>query len=229
MSSCPFCYGTLRPTLSNGLPREQCGRCSSLWFEGEALAKVVGRPATDALIERARGQHGKCKGCKAPLDAVPECTRCRHAAPTCPQCGSAPLSVAVVHGVEVDICPGCRGVALDAGELEVLSQADEASRAEGLELAPLREAQRLIKPKCTTCQRKLQLEHAFTLEDQLYCGSCAPEGCAPYEVELTRAIPTLEAHYSPTGMHITRTRGADPISRFIEGLFSRNKERILVL
>jgi len=228
MSSCPFCYGTLLPTFANGLQREKCGRCAALWFEGEALAKVVGGSATDALLERARGKHGECKGCDATLAYVPQCTQCGQAAPSCPRCGTAPLSVAEVLGVEVDICPGCRGVALDAGELELLLQAGEASRAEEFELKPALEPQQLSRPKCAACQRKLRLKHAFAFEGKLYCGSCAPQGCVPYEVDPTRAIPSLESHYSPTGMHITQTRGGDFISRFIERMFKSVKERPII-
>ncbi|MDY7230629.1 zf-TFIIB domain-containing protein [Hyalangium rubrum] len=220
MASCPFCYGTLLPTFSNGLQREKCGRCSALWFEGEALAKVMGGSATDALIARARGKHGQCKGCKEPLEYVPQCSKCGHAAPTCPHCGTAPLSVAVVHGIEVDVCPDCRGVALDKGELEHLQQEAEQERDGGLDLKPKLEPQNLQKPQCMTCKRKLKLEHAFVYDTRLYCGSCAPQGSAPYSVELARASPSLQ----PTvGTYLQGGGGwtaADPISYAIGWLFS---------
>jgi len=225
MSSCPFCYGTLLPTFANGLQREKCGRCAALWFEGEALAKVVGGSATDALIERARGKHGECKGCDAKLAYVPQCTQCGQAAPSCPRCGTAPLSVAEVLGVEVDICPGCRGVALDAGELELLLQAGEASRNEEFDLKPAIERQKLARPTCAGCRRKLRLKHAFAFENQLYCGSCAPQGCVPYEVHLTRATPSMVVDDSPTDFDFDQQRGDDLISRFIQHMFKSLNKR----
>jgi Zn-finger nucleic acid-binding protein len=39
----------------------------------------------------------------------------------CPKCGQ-PLYKIEYKGVTIDRCPGCQGVWLDAGELEVLSQ-----------------------------------------------------------------------------------------------------------
>jgi Zn-finger nucleic acid-binding protein len=220
MSSCPFCYGTLLPTFSNGLQREKCGRCSALWFEGEALAKVMGGSATDALIEQAKGKHGQCKGCKQPLAYVPQCAQCGHAAPTCPHCGTAPLSVATIHGIEVDVCPGCRGVALDKGELEHLQEEAEKERGEGLDLKPKVEPQTLQKPQCPQCRRKLKLAHSFTYEGKLYCGSCAPAGAAPYSVELARASPSLQPTVGTYLRGGTGFTAADPISYAIGWLFS---------
>jgi len=40
----------------------------------------------------------------------------------CPKCGT-PLQEEATEGVTVDICPGCRGIWLDDGELERLTQA----------------------------------------------------------------------------------------------------------
>lgn len=48
----------------------------------------------------------------------------------CPVC-DAPLRAVVKYGVEVDICPGCKGVWLDRGELEkilVMAANDEPSQ-----------------------------------------------------------------------------------------------------
>jgi len=39
------------------------------------------------------------------------------AASLCPRC-RIPLHAALRYGVEIDVCPGCRGVWLDRGEVE---------------------------------------------------------------------------------------------------------------
>ncbi len=39
----------------------------------------------------------------------------------CPKCGLE-LATTTLEGVEVDVCPGCRGIFLDDGELEKLVQ-----------------------------------------------------------------------------------------------------------
>ena len=56
MSACPFCQTRMRSTFLGGLPREECGGCGSVWFEGEALAKVMGGSVSDALMRRAKGR-----------------------------------------------------------------------------------------------------------------------------------------------------------------------------
>jgi uncharacterized protein len=38
----------------------------------------------------------------------------------CPRCPEAPLSVRQRGGIEIDVCPSCRGVWLDRGELDKL-------------------------------------------------------------------------------------------------------------
>lgn len=38
----------------------------------------------------------------------------------CPICVDAPLTPRVRDGVEIDVCPSCRGIWLDRGELEKL-------------------------------------------------------------------------------------------------------------
>lgn len=224
MSSCPFCYGTLLPTFTNGLQREKCGRCAAVWFEGEALEQVMGGSATDALLRRARGKHGQCKGCQSELAAVPACPDCGREAPSCPRCGTAPLSVTKVNGVEVDVCPGCHGVALDKGELEQLLRASEEERDRGLDLRPQVEPQRLQAPRCAGCERKLQLEHAFTYDSALYCGSCAPEGAVPFDVELAKSSPSLAPTVGTYLQGGTGWTAADPISYAVGWLFSKLRD-----
>lgn len=188
MSACPFCQERMRATFLEGLPREECTACGAVWIEGESLAKVMGGSVSDALLRRATNQPGVCKGCEAQLRFVPSCPECGLTAPTCPRCGTAPLPVLEALGIKVDVCGGCGGVGLDAGELQQLREAAAAYRDEGLDL-------RLkVRPNtpghCATCERRLKPEHAFVWEERFYCGSCAPEGAAPYTAELTKARPT---------------------------------------
>ena len=177
-------------TLLGGLPREECAACGAVWLEGEALSKAMGGSDSDALLRRARNQPGVCKGCSARLRHVPSCPECGRTAPTCPRCGTAPLPVLEVHGINVDVCSGCSGVGLDAGELQQLHETVEAYRNEGLELSPKVRAEG--PPQCASCQRKLKPEHGFVWEEQFYCGSCAPVGSSPFHVELTKARPSAQ-------------------------------------
>jgi Zn-finger nucleic acid-binding protein len=211
MSSCPFCYGTLLPTFTHGIPREKCGRCAALWFEGEGLEAVMGGPATRALLAKAQGKHGECKDCDTPLTATePQCPECGRDAPSCPKCGIAPLSVTHIRGVEVDVCVRCHGMALDTGELELLlERAGGAPRPAPQEpAAPVRKKD---KPRCASCQRALRLEHAFTSGGKLYCGSCAPAEASPYDADLA-------PHAAQGGGRPAAS--TDPVSRALGWLFS---------
>ncbi len=154
MSACPFCQTTMRSTFLGGLPREECGGCGSVWFEGEALAKVMGGSISDALIRRAKGHPGICKGCHAKLQYVPSCPDCGTQSPTCPRCGHAPLPVVEALGVAVEVCSDCAGVALDPGELQQLQQAAATYRNEPLEVRP--KLKLGVTPGCTACKRNVR-------------------------------------------------------------------------
>ncbi|HYH95557.1 zf-TFIIB domain-containing protein [Hyalangium sp.] len=190
MSACPFCQEQMRATFLKGLPREECTACGAVWIEGEALAKVMGGSISDALLRRAKDQPGICKGCSTRLRYVPSCPTCGHTSPTCPRCATAPLPVIEALGVKVDVCAGCSGVGLDAGELQQLHEAAEAHRDEGLDLRP--QVQPHTPSRCASCKRRLKPVHAFVWGEKFYCGSCAPKGAAPFEVELTRARPSAQ-------------------------------------
>jgi hypothetical protein len=106
-----------------------------------------------------------------------------------------------VRGVAVDVCGKCRGVALDAGELQQLQHEAEVARAHKHENATLDLHPKVklgVVPACTKCRRKTRPEHGFVWDERLYCGSCAPEGSVPYTDELTRAHPSEEPSLTGT-------------------------------
>ncbi|HEY3415754.1 MAG TPA: zf-TFIIB domain-containing protein [Armatimonadota bacterium] len=62
----------------------------------------------------------------------------------CPVCGT-PLRAIEKYGVEIDICPGCKGVWLDRGELEKIL-AMESTGGPAIDL-PLETARPEIRPR----------------------------------------------------------------------------------
>jgi Zn-finger nucleic acid-binding protein len=185
----------------------------------------VGTSAATALVERTQGKPGKCKHCNASLSSVAQCPRCGHDAPACPQCNTAPLAVAVVHGVRVDVCTGCKGLALDATGLEQL-QRIVAERRPTMPVKPQEPPKHLTKAPCAACKRKLLLKHAFTYDSKLYCGSCAPSGAAPFDLEMAKSSPSL----APTlGSYLTGHEAlpVDPVSAGITLLFKAAASRLL--
>jgi Zn-finger nucleic acid-binding protein len=191
MDPCPFCPGKLYPTFTNSLPREKCGKCDALWFQGEALAGLVGIQAANALVEKTQGKPGKCKKCSTSLSNVTECPRCGLEAPACPQCGIAPLAVAVVDSVRVDVCTSCKGMALDKEGMEQLQKIVAERRPAKPVTKPKEEPKNLTKAPCASCGRKLLLKHAFTDDAKLFCGSCAPPGAVPFSMDMAKNSPTL--------------------------------------
>ncbi|WP_224241875.1 TFIIB-type zinc ribbon-containing protein [Hyalangium gracile] len=196
----------MRASFLNGLAREDCEACGAVWLESEFVAKVMGRAGSEALPRRAKGQPGECKGCSARLQYVPSCPECGRTAPTCPRCGSAPLAVLEAFGIKLDVCGGCGGVALDAGELEQLHETAAVHRDDGLDPSP--QVQPAAPSRCATCERHLRPEHAFVWEGRAYCGSCAPADAAPFTAELTKARPSEQSNVGGDRLGDTATESA---------------------
>lgn len=79
----------------------------------------------------------------------------------CPVCRKSAMIVLELDEVEVDYCTECRGIWLDAGELELLL--GDESRAEGL-LKSFQEAKTDEKKlKCPICLRKMDKVHVGEL------------------------------------------------------------------
>lgn len=47
----------------------------------------------------------------------------------CPLCATVALEARFSHGIEVDVCPNCKGIWLDRGELERLLDSAEPARS----------------------------------------------------------------------------------------------------
>jgi Zn-finger nucleic acid-binding protein len=224
MSACPFCSTELQGAFSEGLLRDVCESCGAQWIEGEMLEKLVGHSAADALLREAKGKPGQCKGCQESLEYVPNCPKCGRTSPTCPQCHNTPLPVARVSGVKVDVCTKCRGICLDAGELEQLRATVEKARLLELELRPQPSRApdgTVVALVCETCTRKLKPQHAFTWDSMFYCGSCAPSEAAPYDVELTKASPSAAGYYTTGNDMHAMGLAQGPISGGLAWLFSK--------
>ncbi|WP_158636435.1 zf-TFIIB domain-containing protein [Luteimonas marina] len=93
MPACPVDRSTMQAiALPGGQAEHQCPRCAGLWMPGALVRASLGE------IPRQR------------LQAAGSARRLR-----CPDDDGA--LVAIMHrGVEIDVCPRCSGVWLDAGE-----------------------------------------------------------------------------------------------------------------
>jgi Zn-finger nucleic acid-binding protein len=83
-----------------------CRTCHGIWFSREHLAAFLRSASGTKPLPRK-----KVFSQKSPLSASER---------LCPSCESIDLSPRVIDGVEIDVCPTCSGVWLDAGELELI-------------------------------------------------------------------------------------------------------------
>ena len=95
---CPGDGGRLEKVEREGVTLDRCGSCGGIWFDARELARVT-REATVERLARRVGPY-------AAESAFP-----------CPRCGGKCYKSFVVE-VEADTCSACRGVWLDAFELE---------------------------------------------------------------------------------------------------------------
>jgi hypothetical protein len=105
---CPACDRDLSPTKAGGVTLDVCqGGCGGIWFDAFELNRVVQPPegGRDIVLSIERD---------AQLQVDPARKR------KCPKCADLFLMrhfITRLKQVEVDDCPGCGGLWLDAGEL----------------------------------------------------------------------------------------------------------------
>jgi Zn-finger nucleic acid-binding protein len=164
--------------LKDGSAGQSCPSCQAAWLDAGRLENVVGLAALERLVENASSDGTqRCSSCHKPYRGE-ACPRCGGAPVGCPGCGGT-LSTFTVHEVAVDVCPPCRGVLFDPGELRELRTRVARIPAP----APEREVHSHFE--CEGCDKRVKWEQGFEFESKLYCGSCAPAGCVPLDTTLT--------------------------------------------
>ncbi len=115
---CPRCHAAMArrevEVLGPNVHVDVCPACRGMWFDGGELRRV--------LRDRRVGDR---------LEPMPEGGR--RGAIACPRCGG-PMDLRRAADLEVDLCPDCRGVWLDMGELgalEVISRQGPPRHQEG--------------------------------------------------------------------------------------------------
>lgn len=96
--ACPRDGAPLQKVVVDRVTLDRCGSCHGIWFDPGELRRVAGERQVEADATRAR---------RVPVLSPFPCPRCK-----------AACHVTHVQDVAVDACSACRGVWLDAGELE---------------------------------------------------------------------------------------------------------------
>ena len=110
---CPNCGGRLRAIEYEGIHLETCDSCQGEWLDAEELKQVVKARQVrfDEQERRAIAESTTIQGVK--LDQVDRDL-------TCPKCGGQTdaINYGGDTGIIIDRCTQCRGIWLDAKELE---------------------------------------------------------------------------------------------------------------
>ena len=167
---CPLCENeSLRPLHVASVDVETCARCHGLWFGRRQWDRLADRPPVRAFLSAARVAPSRCRkpGHRVPA-AHRVCPTCQGAPVGCPECG-ARLARVVTSACEVDVCPRCEGIWLDAGGFE---------RLEGVTNPQARPAGvgSTASHRCSACAVEIRGARAFAYEGDLYCARCRPPG-----------------------------------------------------
>lgn len=132
----------MKPVLARGIELDRCPTCGGLWFDFGELSRVARREAALELI----GGHSSRR-----------CAFCRIS-----------LEPALLPGaIPVETCTACRGIYLDAGELEEFAG------------GPISLTSRAVPPSqgfvCVKCGWTFPLREGHALRDGLACQFCTPQ------------------------------------------------------
>ncbi len=104
---CPRCQSRFNTKSTCGVEIEECSGCQGIWFDADELRRV--KDGTDKDLNWMDFELWK----------NPEHFRVNTKRIDCPTCAIALVAIDYGDtGVEIDHCTRCRGVWLDAGELE---------------------------------------------------------------------------------------------------------------
>jgi uncharacterized protein len=125
---CAACHGPMIRFGAQGMTLDGCSRCGGLWLDKGELGSLLQLPraALKMVEQQLRGGTPAAGGPGAASRALD-----RPAALPCPACHRLMHEhpYALQSGVRIDQCYECRGVWLDAGELEQIRQF--VARSEG--------------------------------------------------------------------------------------------------
>ncbi len=106
---CLSCGAGMSKQVVGDVAVDSCPSCAGTWFDGGEIVEAYGLGWIDRGL-RGKASAGRAGGRACPRDR-----------------GS--LGLLYVEGIEVDVCPGCHGVWLDAGELDRMVATDSRIRA----------------------------------------------------------------------------------------------------
>ena len=106
---CPKCAAAMELLVVDGAEVDRCTVCEGIWFDAGELDWLAQDEVAEA-IDVGESEHGRSMNDVTEID--------------CPRCGKPMKHVADRHKPEIryEICIGCEGAFLDAGEFTELSK-----------------------------------------------------------------------------------------------------------
>lgn len=107
---CPRCWVRTDRIERKGIEVDICPKCKGIWLDTRELKKLIDSPKLYKYLTTHMGTEAKSKL-------------------VCPRCGSL-MNLEEAEQIEVDVCLSCRGVWLDAYELEALKEKDKSYKSD---------------------------------------------------------------------------------------------------
>ncbi len=118
---CPKCLGKLQEIAVEKVKIDTCTVCEGIWFDKDELEKVISRDAFD--LKHIDLDRDRFDSFEIPYTVAKDLNEKEG---KCPRCDDGTVLKRKEHektkGLFIDICPNCKGIWLDGGEIRYLRQ-----------------------------------------------------------------------------------------------------------
>jgi Zn-finger nucleic acid-binding protein len=104
---CPKCRQAFSRETLHGIPVQACAACRGIWFDRDEIHAYLGQALQACGLPPALATLRE-------IEPVPTELKC-------PACNEPWLKSIQPYDVEIEQCSGCRGVFLDPGEIELIT------------------------------------------------------------------------------------------------------------
>ena len=115
---CVKCEQELRLATVGDVEVDLCPACGGLWLDHQELQQLAEMPNEKLVGLQDLVRKSGTEGNPYRQAAWAEHSEAERLDLPCPACASGKLTRAVVGNINLEVCSGCAGVFLDAGELE---------------------------------------------------------------------------------------------------------------
>lgn len=164
--NCPDCQTPLSPITNSDVVIDVCPQCRGIWLDAGEFDLVLGQKLSSQIRESAI--------LNPAISLEPR---------LCPR-DSQDLRIADLGGAELDTCPTCRGIWVEAADLDALKDAPEPAPQETQPEEPQIRVERpppqdLGTAICASCGEETPIQRSLKRMDSFWCEACVIEGDYP--------------------------------------------------